>query len=146
MFSSALPGLSGILGGFIGGAIMTKYKFDLVDSTKMIIFSLMVTSVGIGGSMLITCPQIDLAGNWNEDHSRCVRVRSDVTLVTIFCTFFYCSVSLDMPCNSNCSCELSKNTQSLVCDENGLTHFSPCFAGCDVDSKVNNPLPHPSHS
>ena len=93
--------------------------------------------------MLITCPQIDLAGNWNEDHSRCVRVRSDVTLVTIFCTFFYCSVSLDMPCNSNCSCELSKNTQSLVCDENGLTHFSPCYAGCDVDSKVNNSLPHP---
>ena len=74
IFVAALPGLSSIAGGFIGGAIMTRYKFDLVDSTKMIIFSLFVTSVGIAACMFITCPQIQLAGDWNEDGSRCVCV------------------------------------------------------------------------
>ena len=53
---------------------------------------------------------------------------------------FKCSVSLDLPCNTNCSCELSKNTYSPVCDENGLTHYSPCFGGCPADSKVRSGL------
>ena len=74
--SSALPGLAGIFGGFVSGVIMKRYKFDLVDSTKMIMASLFVTSLGIASGMFITCPQIDLAGDWTADLTRSAIVMS----------------------------------------------------------------------
>ena len=49
---------------------MTRFKFDVVDSTKMVIFALVITALGIGTAGFITCPQINMAGDWNADYSR----------------------------------------------------------------------------
>ena len=105
---------------------MTRFKFDLVDSTKMIIFSLAVTSVGIAVAMFITCPQITLAGDWNSDHTRWVdnRVRvmlgvsvTDIRGALVFQLLFTNLVISFVLCTLFSQCTL-RNT----CSSGAVTH------------------------
>ena len=70
VYYSGLPGLSGVVGGFIGGVLMSRLKFGPLASAKMVVMSFVVCALGLFAIMFISCPQVHMAGDWNEDESR----------------------------------------------------------------------------
>uniref|UniRef100_A0A8C6VQI1 Kazal-like domain-containing protein n=1 Tax=Naja naja TaxID=35670 RepID=A0A8C6VQI1_NAJNA len=92
-----------LLGMFLSGFIMKKYKLGILSATKM---GYAASFIGFAFTFLylmLGCDNHPVAGLTNP-------------------------ISLSSACNSNCTCATSQ--WDPVCGENGLTYMSACFAGC----------------
>uniref|UniRef100_A0A8C6X3J3 Solute carrier organic anion transporter family member n=1 Tax=Naja naja TaxID=35670 RepID=A0A8C6X3J3_NAJNA len=95
-----------LLGMFLSGFIMKKYKLGILSATKM---GYAASFIGFAFTFLylmLGCDNHPVAG-------LTVTYDGPVSLWT---------------CNSNCTCATSQ--WDPVCGENGLTYMSACFAGC----------------
>lgn len=45
-------------------------------------------------------------------------------------------LALDDKCNSGCGC--TTNKFSPICGVNGVTYYSPCYAGCDREIQTGD--------
>ena len=59
---SALPGVSGIIGGLAGGVIMSRLKLKTTGAVRFMMFSTTVVMCGLAIIMMLSCPQENMAG------------------------------------------------------------------------------------
>ncbi|KAK2166773.1 hypothetical protein LSH36_35g02000 [Paralvinella palmiformis] len=104
--------VSGVVGSFLGGYIVKKKKLPPRDASKIMIGGSAVFCLGIAVNMFLACPQLQMAGQWQDDGVFTVATQ----------------------CNSNCSCPTSRSAYQPVCGEDQLTYFSPCHAACRESS------------
>jgi len=65
------------------------------------------------------------------------RTISGITMYRIvWSKFIICRSVLPQICNGNCSCDPTAFTP--VCGSDGLNYFSPCYAGCQLESRTDN--------
>uniref|UniRef100_A0A8C6VNB3 Solute carrier organic anion transporter family member n=1 Tax=Naja naja TaxID=35670 RepID=A0A8C6VNB3_NAJNA len=102
-----------LLGMFLSGFIMKKYKLGILSATKM---GYAASFIGFAFTFLylmLGCDNHPVAG---------------LTVTYDGNTAAQNPISLSSACNSNCTCATSQ--WDPVCGENGLTYMSACFAGC----------------
>jgi len=61
--ASALPGVSGIIGGLAGGVIMSRLKLKTRGAVRFMMFSTIVVMCGLAIIMMLSCPQENMAGH-----------------------------------------------------------------------------------
>ena len=61
--------LSGALGGFAGGLIMSRLKLSPVGAVKLMITTTITFIIGNIIFLFLGCPQINMAGQLDEDYS-----------------------------------------------------------------------------
>ncbi|XP_026567043.1 solute carrier organic anion transporter family member 1B3-like isoform X2 [Pseudonaja textilis] len=102
-----------LLGMFLGGFIMKKYKLGILSATKMGYTASFIGFAFIFLCLMLGCDNHPVAG---------------LTVTYDGNTAAQNPLSLSSACNSNCTCATSQ--WDPVCGENGLTYVSACFAGC----------------
>ncbi|XP_066301944.1 solute carrier organic anion transporter family member 4C1-like [Branchiostoma lanceolatum] len=112
--ATIVPG--GVLGSFLSGFLMKKFRVGVKGALKMASVTQCIIVLFTTNS-LIRCPNVDFAGVTVPYHDRFAPPAPPVTA----------GIALLSDCNSNCSCTTYYNP---VCGRNGLTFFSPCHAGC----------------
>ncbi|XP_060066849.1 solute carrier organic anion transporter family member 4A1-like [Ylistrum balloti] len=119
----AVPGGAG--GTLLGGYIIKRFDMDV----KRI---LQVTMAAVAGSfffglvLIISCPSIPLAG------VNILYGSTDVKSTSFLGSFVGDS------CHNNCGC--SQEEFSPICGRDGLTYYSPCYAGCQTMVKDGEDL------
>ncbi|XP_034298505.1 solute carrier organic anion transporter family member 1B3-like [Pantherophis guttatus] len=102
-----------LIGMFLSGFIMKKYKLGIISATKM---GYTVSFIGFALTFLyliLGCDNHPVAG---------------LTVTYDRNTAAQNQLSLSSACNANCTC--STTQWDPVCGDNGLTYVSACFAGC----------------
>ncbi|CAH1238041.1 SLCO4C1 [Branchiostoma lanceolatum] len=112
--ATIVPG--GVLGSFLSGFLMKKFRVGVKGALKMASVTQCII-VLFTTNNLIRCPNVDFAGVTVPYYNRFAPPAPPVTA----------GIALLSDCNSNCSCTTYYNP---VCGRNGLTYFSPCHAGC----------------
>ncbi|XP_008554726.1 solute carrier organic anion transporter family member 4A1 isoform X1 [Microplitis demolitor] len=105
-------------GTFLGGYLIKRWnlpcsgilKFCIFSTAACIIFTL---CFGLG------CPNLDFAG-----------------LTVPYSDSDQKVLALDDKCNSGCGC--TTNKFSPICGVNGVTYYSPCYAGCDREIQTGD--------
>jgi len=62
--------LAGALGGFAGGLIMSRLRLGPVGAVRLIIITTCTLIVGIVVFLFLGCPQINMAGQLDQDSGR----------------------------------------------------------------------------
>jgi len=122
--------VSGALGLFAGGAVVTKAKLTVKGILKFVIVA-SACSVATTTMFLFTCPEKDLAG------ATVGYLGSSTTYLSSNNDGGNTNNNFSYPCNSQCYCRTDVFTP--ICGSDGITYYSPCFAGCHLqDSKPDS--------
>ncbi|XP_012274694.1 solute carrier organic anion transporter family member 4A1 [Orussus abietinus] len=105
-------------GTFLGGYLVKRWNLPCSGILK---FCLCATAVCIVFTLgfALNCPNLDFAG-----------------LTVPYSGVARKSLSLDSSCNRGCGCSTSEFNP--ICGSNGITYYSPCYAGCYHATPVND--------
>ncbi|XP_077990339.1 solute carrier organic anion transporter family member 3A1-like [Glandiceps talaboti] len=103
---------SGTFGVFLGGFILRRWKLGVRGAVNMIIVCLTVAAILITFFVAFHCDNVRLAG----------------VNVPYFDNVDQENLDLQSSCNDMCNC--NQEFYAPICATNGLTYFSPCYAGC----------------
>ena len=67
---SAVPSATSVIGAVAGGALMSRLRLSPPAAAKLLVGSTFVVLCGIATSVVMGCPQVDMAGTWSSDHDR----------------------------------------------------------------------------
>ncbi|OWF50039.1 Solute carrier organic anion transporter family member 4A1 [Mizuhopecten yessoensis] len=116
---------AGGLSTFMGGFIVKRFNLSVRGILKFCV-GLMMTSTVLGLFLLIHCPSVPFAG-----------VNIEYGQASSSGTKFLGSFRSDS-CYRNCSCTQADN-YNPVCGVDGITFYSPCYAGCYNIDKTTSP-------
>ncbi|XP_046350996.2 solute carrier organic anion transporter family member 4A1-like [Haliotis rufescens] len=105
-------------GTLLGGYLVKRFNLKVRGILRMCLASTLTVCV-LGLGFLIHCDNVPFAG---------VNVRYQNSSTSL--NIEYLGKRLDNTCNSNCAC--TEDDYHPVCGRDGLTYFSPCYAGCTV--------------
>lgn len=115
----ALPGA--IFGIVLGGYLVQILKMTPKMASKMAISCSLICICGIFSLAFLGCNNLKMAGTTTP-------YTSDLPLS---------SYKLESGCNRGCQC--SSASIQPICGVNGVTYFSPCYAGCtEHETSVEN--------
>lgn len=103
-----------ILGMFLGGYLIKKFKLDITGITKFACISFIVAYLLNLLYFTCSCEVLQLAG-LTVPYSGLKQLSSPKN-------------SFMASCNADCSCEVDQ--WDPVCGDNGITYMTACFAGC----------------
>ncbi|XP_040421802.1 solute carrier organic anion transporter family member 1C1-like isoform X1 [Cygnus olor] len=103
-----------ILGMFLGGYLIKKFKLDITGITKFACISFIVAYLLNLLYFTCSCEVLQLAG-LTVPYSGLKQLSSPQN-------------SFMDSCNADCSCEVDQ--WDPVCGDNGITYMTACFAGC----------------
>jgi hypothetical protein len=103
---------SAIIGAVLGGFLIKKFKFDIEGCTNLIMFNSVLVVGCVLVLLFVKCDGTNSVG-------------INLTKQTFSTNF--------TSCNSDCVCQ--NTIYNPICDQNGITYVSPCYAGC---SKLTN--------
>ncbi|XP_035167744.1 solute carrier organic anion transporter family member 1C1-like isoform X3 [Oxyura jamaicensis] len=103
-----------ILGMFLGGYLIKKFKLDITGITKFACISFIVAYLLNLLYFTCSCEVLQLAG-LTVPYSGMKQLFSPKN-------------SFMASCNADCSCEVDQ--WDPVCGDNGITYMTACFAGC----------------
>ena len=116
----ALPGA--IFGIVLGGYLVQMLKMNPRMAAKMAMTCSIICICGIFSLAFLGCSNMKMAGTttpYNSDDSS------------------LSAYKLESSCNQGCQC--SSASMQPVCGVNGITYFSPCYAGCkDHETLLEN--------
>ena len=67
---AAVPSVASVVGAVAGGALMSRLRLTPPRAAKLLVVSTFIVLAGAGAALVMGCPQIDVAGTWNTDHTR----------------------------------------------------------------------------
>ncbi|XP_056311223.1 solute carrier organic anion transporter family member 1C1-like isoform X1 [Danio aesculapii] len=103
------------LGIFLSGLMMKRFKWDLLASARVNLYTGVITLFLTIIFLALTCKNLDVAGV-TLPYQRSTEVQDIIS-------------DLLPSCNADCGCpDLQWDP---VCGENGVTYISPCHAGCN---------------
>ncbi|XP_039267310.2 solute carrier organic anion transporter family member 4A1-like [Styela clava] len=111
-YLGALVIVASTLGYVISGGVITKFDLKLEGILKFMLGTSFVSFLFVFGFML-KCPEKDFAG---------ATIAVDTSNASNYIK------SIESKCNTKCGC--STDRFNPVCDDLGVTYFSPCYAGC----------------
>nr|XP_054750660.1 solute carrier organic anion transporter family member 4A1-like [Lytechinus pictus] len=118
-FATIVTGVLSIFGGFFGslsaGFVLRRFNLKIRGLLKLIAAANFISGL-LTFIFLWHCPQQNLAGV-TEPYTN---------------TIGNPGTNLTSECNSDCSCAVEQFLP--VCGGNGINYFTPCHAGCDVNS------------
>lgn len=115
----AIPGA--VVGIVFGGYLVKQFKIDPKGASKMAIICNILCCIGIFCLIFLGCQNVKMVGI-NVSYTKQQTDLSSSSSSSID------SYNLTSTCNKDCEC--STNFIEPICGRNGLTYFSPCFAGC----------------
>ncbi|XP_067214968.1 solute carrier organic anion transporter family member 4A1 isoform X2 [Linepithema humile] len=106
-------------GTFLGGYLIKRFNLPCSGILK---FCLLATAACIAFTLCfsLNCPNLDFAGLTVPYQNITRKV----------------ALSLENTCNSGCGC--SKSQFDPICGVDGVTYYSPCHAGCNRETPINN--------
>ncbi|XP_060075606.1 solute carrier organic anion transporter family member 4A1-like [Ylistrum balloti] len=116
---------AGGLSTFMGGFIVKRFNLSVRGILKLCV-GLMSMATVLGLFLLIHCPSVPFAG-----------VNIEYGVPSSSGTKFLGSFRSDS-CYQNCSCTQADN-YNPVCGVDGITFYSPCYAGCYNIDKTTSP-------
>lgn len=117
----AIPGAC--VGIVAGGFLVKKLKINPKGASIMAIACCILCLIGIVCLIFLGCPNINMAGtttsykSFNKEKLSLNLKKVDVD-----------EINLISNCNKDCQC--STSYIEPICGKNGITYFSPCYAGC----------------
>ncbi|XP_051157758.1 solute carrier organic anion transporter family member 4A1 isoform X2 [Leptopilina boulardi] len=105
-------------GTFLGGYLIKRWNLSCLEILKFCIICTAVCLI-FTFAFVLSCPNLDFAG-LTIPYSNQVRD----------------SMTLESSCNTDCGCISSQFNP--ICGINGVTYFSPCYAGCNQEIELND--------
>ncbi|XP_070533603.1 solute carrier organic anion transporter family member 5A1-like [Ptychodera flava] len=109
-----IPGAA--CGTVFGGFLVNKFSLKTVGTARLGFVCVLISFLCYGSLFPLRCGSQNLAGVSVDYLPRDIRDADD-------------RVNITSNCNYHCQCDPS--TYQPVCGENGVTYFSPCYAGCE---------------
>ncbi|XP_020290841.1 solute carrier organic anion transporter family member 4A1 isoform X2 [Pseudomyrmex gracilis] len=106
-------------GTFLGGYLVKRFNLSCSGILK---FCLLTTAACIAFTFCfaLSCPNLDFAG----------------LTVPYLNNTRTSDLSLESSCNSGCGC--SRSQFDPICGVDGITYYSPCYAGCYQETSLND--------
>lgn len=121
--SIAIPGAC--IGIFMGGCLLKRMELRPKGAVQFVLISNVVCLACYGLLFFLGCDNVKMAGTTIPYYNSSSRSASEPF-----------QVNLTAACNFGCECRM--NDVEPVCGNNGLTYFSPCYAGCTAFSSRSN--------
>lgn len=119
--SIAIPGAC--IGIFMGGCLLKRMELRPKGAVQFVLVSNVVCLACYGLLFFLGCDNVKMAGTTIPYYNSSSRSEPF-------------QVNLTAACNFGCECRM--NDVEPVCGNNGLTYFSPCYAGCTAFSSRSN--------
>lgn len=124
----------------MGGYLVKKLKLCCSGIIK---FCLVATSIAAVFTLcfLLNCPNVSFAGLTTSYSATSEALfgsnDNPYNNESEFERYFQpsSSISFDNQCNRKCSC--SKSVYEPICGADGLLYYSPCYAGCSVETSLD---------
>lgn len=121
--SIAIPGAC--IGIFMGGCLLKRIELRPRGAVQFVLVSNVICLLCYGLLFFLGCDNVKMAGTTIPYYNSSLRNEREPF-----------QVNLTAACNFGCECHM--NDVEPVCGNNGLTYFSPCYAGCTAFSSRSN--------